>query len=435
MSVLLGSSGFMTAVLSDPLMRAAQDAGAPVDEAAEIPAEAALTCEEQDASNIGVVRNPGKSSNEIGDSFAEITQGQTMCGRPVDSYVFSAINRRTVFVQFTPLYNQLSACDRQRLHRIITSTGIIRGRSTDFLLSKTFKHDGEEIVRLRCKGISPRLNSDMVLMPHLGRGCVQYPMEISAGGEAYLDIPTFAPEGACGERDLLREIAAAKRLGFRLTDAVICYGYYRGLRFGAQSEEKIGFIIYGSRVRNEMRVFSGYLQTSIRCLRWGISEEDRSGTLAAIFEGMGRAIFSMHQRGLVHKYPHLENFSVLYNHGHRVLICDLETAEELSSMTPEQRFGYVLLDLGKIARDIAVCFCENGDFRRPSRIASYLVGHFSKGYFGHERSDTSGLLCLPEFIFALREGSAESIPLLSWASGHEKHAVRDVARLIAASLR
>lgn len=285
--------------------------------------------------------------------------------------------RSAARASFQSAYWKLDPADRERLHEIITDTKSTLGRSLFFVLKKPIEIDGHVYRALRCKGITPKHNASGKLFGHDGSGYDSRPLFVSEDGVVAVGTPTHSPEGTMLFARARREFEAAVHLGAGITDGALGFGAYEDRPFEGQHT---GFMIYAMREANDTRFADGYLRPAMEAAlesgaEFPLPQMKANADFDEILFRLGRAMRCMHERGMVHRYPHFNNVGI---EAGRVVLRDMDGVVKIVQMPPAQRLGYVLIDFVRIVYE---CFgIYSAFFTDPFPL-------FCKGYFGESMDE------------------------------------------------
>ena len=166
-----------------------------------------------------------------------------------------------------------------------------------------------------------------------------------------------------------------------------------------------------------------------------LEREIKSTNIAYLF---GKALAKMHRKGMIHWYPHFGNVGMhQYPNGRwKVVIRDLDNVKKMAEMTPEQRFGFLMLDVAKAARGCFVRrFIKRGRNQANYRFHLYGLAHdFMRGYTGHDSKLLNNIaFALNDLLRSLAYGRGQvRMNVYDWANNHYNRSSRDFSEHIIA---
>lgn len=222
----------------------------------------------------------------------------------------------------------------------------IDGRSMAFPLDRPVYVDGDRIQSLRIKGFDPVIGEDGQIMEHRGDGYVKNLIHIDETGALAISINLKGmPERAALAAYAKDEFDVAMDAGIDVCDWAVAYGKYDGFSYQYdQAQHGLGFSIFGYEGKQDLRL-------ALKTLLSYPPERSMDYSM------LGRVIRTFHEK-YVHQYLSRGNIGVIMGQdgeAARVVIRDLETAVLLSSFSPLQRYGYLLMDILRVIHHAIRC--------------------------------------------------------------------------------
>lgn len=295
--------------------------------------------------------------------------------------------------QIRPFWSNLSETNLKKLD-LIRGFDVPNVRTYGLSIDIPLDVQGEEVRKLRIKGLTPRVGSDSIVAPYTyGSGFVEKLFDVIGKDEIMVrekrSAEEYSAHGTLSQDRLETEVLTALALGPKTTDPILGFGEFDGLTFNGGP---VGFAIYGmSRIEDDR------MAQTIKKLA---DAATRNGKIllppmyGAAFM-TGARLREMHEKGFFHRYPHLDNFAVLPNEDVRIV--DLDTAVRISNIPEELRSAFLYLDFSRLIRDYTYnVFLEyykrvdnqDGDSEEFSfaflRSLMPLFMYFLNGYFGSD---------------------------------------------------
>jgi len=297
--------------------------------------------------------------------------------------------KRSAAAHFNPvLWEKLSRTptDRAQVENIITDTQYQpdTGRSRVYTLENPIEYNNRVILSLRLKGVLPKVLEDGTIPSHQDPhgGYVAHPHLVRKDGTAYRqEFNQGEPEGSLLEKGARVEFFTAQAVGPELSDFAFGHGIYPELEY---FDQRPGFVIYGMESTEDVRFWQDFLYPRTKSLRYRESTVDRHlqshqfNTMASLF---GQTLARFHDPktpGFIHCFPHLGNIGIVRQ---KIVIRDLTDCLAINSLTPEQAYGYLLLDMARVFDE----FCGNHKADDGEQVVNinfaHLLPHFIRGYF------------------------------------------------------
>jgi hypothetical protein len=217
---------------------------------------------------------------------------------------------------------------------------------------------------------------------YMGSGHDPYNVDVGDRGELIVSAVDLSPSGTTTVEKARRELEVADDLGEDLADYPLGFGIYENFAFMGGT---VGFAVFAMRAPDDSRLFQDFVYpilnvgkaigiTPMRALQSNEIEAE------IVFSKFGATLAKMHRRGYVHTTPHLNNVGLIGVGDFEVVMRDLSAAKKLAEMTPEQRVGYLMLDLGRVMRSLY----RRRNFNGENYSLSLSVQPFMLGYMGDQ---------------------------------------------------